>query len=179
MTKYAAALFLACSLCAQGDSIYINGSELEVGMPKSDVLALLAERNDLIKVTGVGVDDGWCVRAKTDHGQAACGDFIQFAADKLTAVSRQMGSASGEDSASMMASFFSVLDGLEKAGKTDLAFSTKEVETDEHIRLRILSFVAGGKAYTFYINQPVGSQSGKSSSIELQERFAGASDRAK
>jgi len=179
MTKYAAALLLACSLCAQSDSIYVNGSELKVGMPKSDVLALLAERNDLIKVTGAGVDDGWCVRAKKDRSQAACGDFIQFVADKLTAASRQMGSTSGEDSAAMMASFFSVLAGFEKTGKTDLAFSTKEVETDDHVRLRILSFVAGGKAYTFYINQPVGSQSGKSSSVELQERFAGASDRAK
>jgi hypothetical protein len=170
MTKYAAALLFACSLHAQTDSIHINGTELRVGMSKSDVLALLAERNDLAKVKGM--DDAWCVRAKEDHVQPACGNLIQFGRDKLSTVSRAMGSVNGEDAAVMMASLFSTLDGLEKSGKTNLTFSTQELETDDHIRLRILSFVAGGKEYVFTINQPVGSQSAKSSSVELQERFA-------
>lgn len=177
MTKYAATLLFACSLSAQSDSIYINGTELKVGTPKSDVLALLAERNDLVKTKGL--DDAWCVSAKEDHIQAVCGNLIQFVRDKLATVSREMGSASGEDAAAMIASLFSTLDSLKKSGKTDLAFSTQEVETDDHIRIRVLSFIAGGNEYTFFVNQPVGSQSGKSSSVELQERFARQSDRAK
>lgn len=178
MTKYAAALLFACSSYAQSDSIYINGTELKVGMPKSDVLALLAERNDLVKIKGF--DDGWCVKAKEDHvQQSACANMIQFGQDKLATVSKTMGSASGEDSASMIATLFSTLDGLEKSGKTDLSFSTQEIETDDHIRIRVLSFVAGRKKYTFFTNQPVGSQSGKNSSVELVETFARPTDRTK
>lgn len=178
MTKYAAALLLACPLYAQNDSIHINGAELRVGMPRSDVLALLAERNDLVRIKGL--EDGWCVRAKDDHvQQSACGNLIQFGRDKLVAMSRAMGSATGEDAAAMVAALFSTLDGLEKSGRTDLTFSTQELETDDHIRIRALSFIAGGKKYTFFTNQPVGSQSGRSSSVELQETFASPAGGAK
>ena len=119
MTKYAAALLFACSLYAQSNSIYINGTELRVGMPKPDVLALLAERNDLVKTKGL--DDAWCVKAKEDRVQEPCGNLIQFGRDKLATVSRTMGSASGEDAAAMIATLFSILDGLEKSGRTNLA----------------------------------------------------------
>jgi hypothetical protein len=178
MTKYAAALLLACGLHAQSDSISINGTELRIGMPKSDVLALLAERSDLAKLKGI--DDAWCVRLKDDRpGRPGCGNFIQFGQDKLVVVSRAMGSVSGEDAAAMMAALFSTLDGLAKSGRTDLAFSTKEVETDDHLRLRIISFLSGAKEYTFTTQQPVGSRSASSSSVDLTESFAPPSDRRK
>jgi hypothetical protein len=174
MTKYLAALLLPCFLYAQSDSTYINGTELRLGMPKSDVLASLAERNNLIKSQGT-LDDAWCVRAKDDHLKAACGDLVQFSQDKLTSVSREIGSSSGEDSAAML-SLFSTLEGLSKSGTTELGFRTLEFETDEHTRLRILSFAVGGKEYILTINRPVGSQRGKTSSVELQERLARRQD---
>lgn len=178
MIKYAAALLLACSLHAQSDSIFINGTELKVGMPRSDVLAVLAERNDLVKQKGIG--DAWCVRVKKDHvTHAGCATLIQFGQEKLTFVSRTMGSAKGEDAAAMMATLFSTLDGLAKSGTTDLAFTTQEAETDDHIRLRILSLSAGSKQYTFITQQPIGSQSTWSSSVELTESFALPADRNK
>jgi hypothetical protein len=176
--KYAAALLLACGLHAQSDSISINGSELRIGMPKSDVFTLLAERSNLVKMKGI--DDAWCVRLKDDHPvQSGCGTFIQFGRDKLVVVSKAMGSANGDDAAAMMATLFSTLDGLAKAGKTDLAFSTEEIETDDHIRLRMISFFSGPKRYTFTAQQPVGSQSAGGSSVDLTESFALPSDRKK
>ncbi|MGA2590047.1 MAG: hypothetical protein ABSH32_09045 [Bryobacteraceae bacterium] len=176
MIKYAAPLLLACGLHAQSDSISINGTELRIGMPKSDVLASLAERGDLVKLKGI--DDAWCVRFKDDlPRKSGCGNFIQFGRDKLVVVSRAMGSANGEDAAAMIAALYSTLDGLAKSGKNVLAFSTKEVEADDHIRLRIISFFGGTKKYTFTTQQPVGSQSASSSSVDLTESFALPSDR--
>src|SRR5271155_2982458 len=85
MTKYAAILLCACSLNAQSDSISINGTQLRIGMRKSDVLALLAERNDLVKTSGDL--DAWCVKSKEDHATPPCGgDFIQFDRDKVVVV---------------------------------------------------------------------------------------------
>lgn len=146
-------------------------------MPKSSVLASLAERNDLVKLGGL--DDAWCVKAK-DHGkQSDCATFIQFGRDKLTAVSRTMGSATGEDAAAMIASFFSALECLATSGITDVAFSTQQFETDDHIRIRVLSFRAGGKMYTFTTQQPVGSQPTKNSSVDVTESFVLPSNKVK
>ena len=177
MTRYLAALVFACCLCAQSNSISVNGTQLRIGMPKSDVLASLAERNDLVKLDGV--DDAWCVKDK-DHGkQSGCGTFIQFGQEKLSVVSRTLGTANGEDAAAMIATFFSTLDGLAKSGRTDLSFSTQEIETDDHMRLRLLSFIAGSKKYTFTTQQPVGSQPTKNSSVDLTESFVLPSDKVK
>ena len=177
MTRLAIAfMFMGC-LHAQVGSVFVNGTRLALGMPKSDVLASLAERNDLVKVKGM--DDAWCVRAKEDHGaQPGCGNFIQFRREKLAAASKTLGAASGEDAAAMIATLFSTLDGLAKSGRTSLDFSTQEFETDDHMRLRILSFHAEGKQYTFTTQQPVGSQSAKRSSVELTESFAVSLDSA-
>ncbi len=177
MIKYAAALLLACGVQAQSDSISINGTELRIGMPKSDVLASLAERSDLVKMKGI--DDAWCVRPKDDHpGQPGCGTFIQFGRDKLVVVSRSMGSAHGDDAA-MIAALFSTLDGMAKSGRSDVAFTTQEFEADNHNRYRIISFLSGTKQYTLTTQQPVGSQSTNSSSVDLTESFALPSNRRK
>ena len=171
MTKFSIFLVFACCLQAQIDSVSINGVQLRIGMSKSDVLASLSERNDLVKVKGVA--DAWCVRPKGNNGtQLGCGDFIQFDQDQLSVASKTLGSASDDDTAVMMSSLFSTLDGLAKSGRTTLSFTTKEVETDDHMRMRILTIMAGWKQYTFIIQQPVGSQSARNSSVELTESFA-------
>jgi hypothetical protein len=178
MTKYATALLFACSLYSQSDSIYINGIELKVGMPKSDVLTLLAERNDLVKIQGI--NDAWCVKPKGDHITPGCGDnFIQFSQDKVSVVNRNMGTSNGNGAAAMIANLFSTLDGLARSGKTALAFSTQEFESGDHVRFRILSFITGSKKYTFITRQPVGSQSATTSTVELEESFILPSDQNK
>jgi hypothetical protein len=177
MTRCLAALLFAYCLCAQSNSISVNGTQLRIGMPKSDVLAFLAERNDLVRLEGL--NDAWCVKDK-DHGkQSGCGVFIQFGQEKLSVVSKTLGTANGEDAAAMIAAFFSTLDGLAKSGRTDLTFSTQEVETDDHMRLRILSFIAAGRKYTFTAQQPVGSQPTKNSSVDLTESFVLPTDRVR
>src|ERR1039458_7688243 len=62
MTRCLAALLFAWCLCAQSDPILVNGTPLRIGMPRSDVLAFLAERNDLVKLESL--EDGWCVKVK-------------------------------------------------------------------------------------------------------------------
>lgn len=177
MTRYLAVLMFACCLYAQSNSISVNGTQLRIGMPKSDVLASLAERNDLVRLEGL--NDAWCVKDK-DHGrQSGCGVFIQFGQEKLSVVSKTLGTANGEEATAMIATFFSMLDGLAKSGRTNLTFSTQEVETDDHMRLRILSFIAEGKMYTFTAQQPVGSQPTKISSVDLTESFVLPSDKVK
>jgi hypothetical protein len=181
MTKgNAAALLFACSLYAESNSIFINGTEVKRGMPKPDVLALLAERNDLLKmkVSGslVGLD-AWCVKSKDDHKTPPCGgDVIQFVNDRVSRVSRKMGEADGDDAARMIGALFSSLDALAKSGKADLVFSTQEFESADHIRYRVLSFSSGGKEYTFTSQEPIGSQPTRGSSVDLTESFVRPSD---
>jgi len=178
MTRHLAALLFAWCLCAQSTSISINGTQLRIGMPKADVLASLAERNDLVRVKGMA--DAWCVRAKEDHGtQPGCGNLIQFRQEKLVVVSKTLGSTNGDDAAAMMSTLFSTLDDLSKSGRTTLSFTSQEVETDDHIRIRALSFIAGSKKYTFTTNQPIGSQPARNSSVELTESFVLSSDKVK
>jgi hypothetical protein len=177
MTKFTVALFFAFSMTAQSDFISINGANLRIGMPKSDVLALLAERNDLERIPGLD-DDSWCIKRKGTRDDK-CGNLISFGKDKtLRSVSKDMASASGDDAAVLMAALFSTLEGLANSGRTDLAFSTHEYEVDAHLRLRVIEFVAGSKTYRFNINQPVGSHSG-SSSVSLTESFTWPSDQNK
>jgi hypothetical protein len=177
MTKYAAAFLLTCSLHAQSDSISINGTQLRIGMPKTDVLASLAEGNDLVKLKGI--NDAWCANTKGSHVGTQCANLIHFGQEKLSVVSKTLGSANGEDAAAMIATLFSTLDGLAKSGTTDLTFSAKEVEGDDHTRIRILSFFSGTKKYTFITEQPVGTQSASRSSVHLTESFVLPSDRMK
>jgi len=178
MKAYALVLFFTCSLNAQNDSIFINGTQVRIGMRKPDVLALLAERNDLVKTSGNS--DAWCVKSKDDHITPPCGgDFIQFVQDKVAVVSRKMGAAHGDEPAAMIAALFSSLDALAKSGRTDLAISTQEFETDDHVRIRVLSLIAGSKEYTFSTQQPIGSQSAATSSVELSESFVPSADRKK
>ncbi|MGA2590854.1 MAG: hypothetical protein ABSH32_13125, partial [Bryobacteraceae bacterium] len=131
-----------CSMNAQCDFISINGAELRIGMPKSDVLALLAEHNDLERIPGLG-DDSWCIKSKAKQADK-CGNLISFGKDKtLRSVSKEMASASGDDAAVLMATLLSALEGLANSGRTDLAFSTHEYEVDAHLRLRVVEFVSG------------------------------------
>jgi hypothetical protein len=170
-------LLFAYGLCAQSNSIFVNGTPLRIGMGKANVLSSVADGNELSSVKGL--DDAWCVRAKGHDPKSGCEALIQFKQDTLVVVSKTLGTAAGEDAAAMIATFFSTLDQLAKAGKTDLAFSTQEIETDDHLRLRILSFMAGDRKFTLTAQQPVGSQTAKSSSVDLTESFVLASDRAK
>jgi hypothetical protein len=169
-------LLFACSLYAQSDSIFLNGTELRIGMSKADVLSKLLERNDLVKMKGPGNLDAWCVRAKDDRKTLPCGgDNIQFVEERLVVVARHMGETSTEDAAAMISSLFASLDALRKSGKTDLTFTTQEIESDDHIRYRIVSFIAGAKEYTFYSQQPVGQQPATKSSVSLVESFVPSS----
>jgi len=90
-------------------------------------------------------------------------------------VSRHMGETTTEDAAAMISSLFASLDTLSKSGKADLTFSTQEAETDDHIRIRIVSFIAGHKEYTFYSQQPIGQQTAMKSSVSLVESFVPSS----
>ena len=180
MTRSAAALLFACSLHAQSDSISINGTEVKRGMPKSDVLALFAERNDLLKMKVSGGSaslDMWCVKSKEDRKTPPCGaDVIEFDNDRVSGVSRKMGAADGDDTARMIGALFSSLDALAKSGKADLVFTTREFETDDHVRIRILSLVTRSKEYTFTSQEPIGSQPARGSSVDLTESFVRSSD---
>lgn len=175
--QFLTTLLFACGLYAQSDSILVNGNPLRIGMGKTEVLSSLGDRNELSRVKGL--DDAWCVTTKSHDTRSGCVALIQFKQDKLIVVSKSLGTAGGEDAAAMIATLFTTLDDLAKAGKTDLTFTTQEIETDDHLRLRILSFIAGDKKFTFTAEQPVGLQTAKSSAVDLTESFLLSSDRAR
>jgi len=71
----------------------------------------------------------------------------------------------------MTGALFSTFQEVAKTGKTDLTFTTQELETNDHMRLRILSFIVGDKRYTITERQPVGLNGAASRSVDLTESF--------
>jgi thiamine pyrophosphate-dependent acetolactate synthase large subunit-like protein len=138
-------------------------------MLKSEVLSLLSDGSELSK--SKGPEDAWCVNPKGAERKLGCGALVQFAQDRLVYVSKTLATAAGGDSAAVTAALFSTFQEVAKTGKTELTFSTQDLETDGHMRLRILSFIAGDKRYTITDRQPVGPNGAASRSVDLTESF--------
>ena len=120
---------------------------------------------------GRSTEDAWWVNPKGAERKPGCGALVQFGQDRLVHVSKTLATAAGGDAAAMTGALFSTFQEVAKTGKTDLTFTTQELETNDHMRLRILSFIVGDKRYTITERQPVGLNGAASRSVDLTESF--------
>jgi len=150
--KALAVLVVFCwPLIGQEEVVNLNGTDLKLGMPKSEALDALGIKNTIRRESG----ENWCVKLKTDQTPDQCLSHVSFREDKLYIVYKTHATAWGDDAGNVVNAFFNEMKDLQAKGRESVDFDTTEMNMDS-VRVRAVRVWVGNKEFDLTVTQSVG-----------------------
>lgn len=163
-------LLIGFPAAAQFDTIRLNGVDLKLGMPKSQVFERLLKTSHVFP--GVEQYGEWCVVSNEEYKKESrkCFDSLYFSGgDKLVAIDHYLeGSSLDRGAAAVVTRLWTILAEAQAKGLS-VTLSARPEPLDDPIssrRVRRISFFVGQKQFDLSVTQFVGSAG---SSVDFSE----------